>query len=76
MIGVFITFWRQQKSKNQTVYCHDSVKASLIGRQNDLKLLNQAWDDDAKNLFVLTALGGTGKTSLLQAWLSDMEKRN
>ena len=76
MIGVFITFWRQQKSKNQTVYCHDSVKASLIGRQNDLKLLNQAWDDDAKNLFVLTALGGTGKTSLLQAWLSDMEKRD
>ncbi|WPD21370.1 MAG: hypothetical protein SD837_14315 [Candidatus Electrothrix scaldis] len=43
--------------------------ARLFGREEELKLLDQAWQDEATNVLVLTAFGGMGKTALMQAWL-------
>ncbi len=76
MIGVFITYWRNKSLKNQTAYLQDSSKNKLIGRDEDLNTLTQAWHDDTKNLFILNALGGTGKSALIQGWLTEIEKHD
>jgi len=52
--------------------------AELIGREDDLKLLSDAWDkmvrDEKERPLVLTfvALGGEGKTSLVAKWTAQM----
>ena len=41
-------------------------------------MLTRAWHDDKKNIVVLKAMGGTGKTALLKAWIDgfhDASKR-
>lgn len=76
MIGVFITFWRNKNAKNQTAYLPETNKNKLIGREGNLQALTQAWHDDTKNLFILHALGGTGKSALLQGWLTEIEKHD
>lgn len=52
--------------------------AELIGREAEMKLLNDAWDqavrNEAKRPHVITfvALGGEGKTSLVAKWAADL----
>lgn len=75
MIGVFITFWRHQQAKNDLACLQISTKG-FVARERELLALDHAWHDDATGVFLLNALGGTGKTSLLQAWLSKLEAVN
>ncbi len=41
---------------------------TLIGRDPQLALLDQAWADPATNLIQIIAPGGTGKTALMTKW--------
>jgi hypothetical protein len=43
----------------------------LIGREGDLKRLDDAWDNPHINVVVVRAFGGMGKTSLVAAWMAD-----
>ncbi|WYD79586.1 MAG: hypothetical protein V8K32_09735 [Candidatus Electrothrix gigas] len=43
--------------------------ARLFGREEELNLLDRAWQDEETRVLVLTAFGGMGKTALMQAWL-------
>lgn len=74
MIGVFVTFWRHRQAKSALNGLQEPIQDKLIGRRQDLVMLDQAWRDESTNLFLLNALGGSGKTSLLQAWLSSLER--
>lgn len=73
MIGVMATYWRHRQAKDDLVCVKENTHSYLLGRKNDLLALNNAWHDETANLFLLTALGGTGKTALLQEWLSNLE---
>ncbi|XOF34341.1 MAG: hypothetical protein ACL93V_03325 [Candidatus Electrothrix sp. YB6] len=46
-----------------------TTDARLFGREEELNLLDQAWQDEDTRVLVLTAFGGMGKTALIQAWL-------
>ncbi|WP_339133773.1 MAG: hypothetical protein WGN25_13665 [Candidatus Electrothrix sp. GW3-4] len=43
--------------------------ARLFGREEELNLLDQAWQEEKTKVLVLTAFGGMGKTALMQTWL-------
>ncbi|MCL4206238.1 MAG: hypothetical protein KJ000_27455 [Pirellulaceae bacterium] len=45
--------------------------AKLIGREDDLKRLDDAWGNPHTNVVVVRAFGGMGKTSLVAAWMAD-----
>ncbi|WP_308874461.1 hypothetical protein [Thiothrix subterranea] len=72
MIGVFVTFWRHQQGQHAVANVLDSAQG-FVARERELLALDHAWHDEATGFFLLNALGGTGKTSLLQAWLSRLE---
>lgn len=40
----------------------------LFGRRDELKLLDEAWEDDSTNVVVLKAGGGVGKSTLTRVW--------
>ena len=42
---------------------------ALVGRDDELKRLDDAWNDDKTNIMSLIARGGAGKTSLVVEWL-------
>lgn len=44
----------------------------LIGRADDLKRLDAAWDNPQTNVVVVRAFGGMGKTSLVAAWMAEL----
>ncbi|MEM7045327.1 MAG: TIR domain-containing protein [Pseudomonadota bacterium] len=48
----------------------------VLGRQDELNLLDQIWSDDDLNVAVFRASGGVGKSSLVQAWVEDMALDN
>ena len=75
MIGVFVTFWRHQQAQQtqHTVVNLPTSAQGFVARERELLALDQAWHDEDTGFFLLNALGGTGKTSLLQAWLSRLE---
>ncbi|MCI5159186.1 MAG: ATP-binding protein, partial [Candidatus Electrothrix sp. AUS1_2] len=45
--------------------------SKLFGREDELALIDQAWQEDGINVLVLTAMGGAGKTALMQKWIDD-----
>ncbi len=45
--------------------------ATLFGREDELALIDQAWQEDGLNVLVLIAMGGAGKTALMQKWIDD-----
>jgi tetratricopeptide (TPR) repeat protein len=47
--------------------------SKLFGREEELHRLNDAWQDERTNVLVLIAMGGTGKTALMQTWLDQLE---
>jgi tetratricopeptide (TPR) repeat protein len=44
------------------------VNPLLIGRGEEIALLDRAWDDPAANVVQVIAAGGTGKTALVDKW--------
>jgi len=49
----------------------------LFGREEELELLDRAWEDTETKILVFAAMGGAGKTSLVNVWLhSCMAKQN
>lgn len=47
---------------------------NLFGREVELKLLDEAWADPDTNIVTFVALGGVGKTALVNHWLARMAK--
>jgi hypothetical protein len=48
----------------------------LIGRDEDLSGLDTAWNDPHKNVVILRAFGGMGKTSLVATWMAELALKN
>lgn len=44
----------------------------LIGRDADLTRLDQLWNNNTKNVVVIRAWGGVGKTALVAAWMAEL----
>jgi hypothetical protein len=44
----------------------------LFGRQNELKLLDEAWASDKINVISFVAWGGVGKSTLINKWRSSL----
>jgi hypothetical protein len=59
------------------VEIHNSMPTSgqgdiLIGRDTELAMLHQAWGEGQTNMVVLDAMGGTGKSALINHFLADL----
>ncbi len=48
----------------------------FIGRERELKSLDEAWRDPGKHIVVLEAWGGVGKTALVKKWLARLAADN
>jgi tetratricopeptide (TPR) repeat protein len=48
----------------------------LFGRGEQLKQLDEAWEDPSKHIISLVAWGGVGKTALVKHWLGRMSADN
>ena len=48
----------------------------LIGRDEDLSRLDAAWNDPHKNVVIVRAFGGMGKTSLVATWMAELALKN
>ena len=44
----------------------------LFGREDELKLLDEAWVDEKKYMLNLVAMGGMGKSALMNKWIAHM----
>ena len=53
-----------------------STNPELFGREEELAILDAAWDDSRTNIVSLVAWGGVGKTALVNTWLSKMRQNN
>ncbi len=52
-----------------------TTDSALFGRDDELTLIDRAWQESGINVLVLTAMGGAGKTSLLRRWIDDKRYR-
>jgi len=48
----------------------------LIGRDPELTLLDDAWNDSHKNVVVVRGKGGEGKTSLVASWMAELAMKD
>ncbi|MGE5340154.1 MAG: TIR domain-containing protein [Candidatus Omnitrophota bacterium] len=48
----------------------------FLGREKELALLHDAWEDPHTHIVTLVAMGGVGKTSLVNRWLNEMERQH
>jgi hypothetical protein len=48
----------------------------LIGHDEDLTRLDAAWNDARKNVVIVRAFGGMGKTSLVATWMVELALKN
>jgi tetratricopeptide (TPR) repeat protein len=53
-----------------------STNPELFGREKELKLLDDAWENLKTNIVCFVAWGGMGKTALINAWLGRMRADN
>jgi hypothetical protein len=63
------------------VEIHNSMPTSgqgdvLIGRETQLAMLHQAWAEGRTNMVVLDAMGGTGKSALINRFLGDLRNKD
>ncbi|WP_268838628.1 S1 family peptidase [Streptomyces indiaensis] len=49
---------------------------NLFGRTKELAELRSAWDSQQTRIFTIVASGGTGKSSLINTWLGEMQAAN
>ena len=50
--------------------------SALFGRQNELKLLDEAWETGKTNVISFVAYGGVGKSTLINKWCEQLEADN
>jgi hypothetical protein len=48
----------------------------LIGRDEELNMLDAAWNDAHKKIVVVRGKGGEGKTSLVASWMAELAAKN
>jgi hypothetical protein len=48
----------------------------LVGRDDELTLLDAAWNDPHKHVVIVRAFGGMGKTSLVATWMAELALKN
>ncbi len=48
----------------------------LIGRSSEIDLLNESWHRSKTNCLQIVAFGGVGKSSLVNSWLSQLDRNN
>lgn len=48
----------------------------LIGRDEELTMLDEAWNDPHKNVVVVRGKGGEGKTSLVASWMAELAMKD
>jgi tetratricopeptide (TPR) repeat protein len=53
-----------------------STNPELFGRANELKMLDDTWENPKINIVTLVAWGGVGKTALVNSWLCKMRTDN
>ena len=53
-----------------------STNPELFGRDKELKILDEVWDNTGTNIISFVAWGGVGKTALVNTWLSKMRQDN
>ena len=53
-----------------------STNPELFGRDKELKMLDEVWDNTGTNIISLVAWGGVGKTALVNTWLHQMQQDN
>ena len=51
-----------------------TTTAKLFGREKELALLDEAWENPKTRIVSLVAFGGVGKTALVNAWLRRMRE--
>lgn len=49
-----------------------ATNPELFGRENELALLDKAWENDQTNVVAFVAWGGVGKSALVNSWLNQM----
>lgn len=49
--------------------------SKLFGRDGELALLDEAWNDEHCHILSFVAFGGVGKTALVNKWLDGMERK-
>jgi hypothetical protein len=53
-----------------------TTHVQLFGREDELEILQQAWQNPNTSIVVLQAFGGSGKTALMQHWLDGFTHAN
>ena len=48
----------------------------LIGRETELKRLDEAWNDSTQHVLIIRGFGGEGKTSLVVEWANQLAERD
>ena len=59
-----------------TVHLPETPYERLVGRDEELKRLDEAWTSPSINIFSLIAEGGAGKSALVNEWLKRMQAEN
>ena len=59
-----------------TVHLPETPYERLVGRDEELKRLDETWSDPAVKVFSLVGEGGTGKSALVNKWLTRMQADN
>lgn len=75
----------QQKLEPAHAHSHSKIislsslpitRLDLVGRNVELELLDRVWEEQRTNCVEIIAFGGTGKSSLVNSWLSGLSKRD
>ncbi|MEE9424172.1 MAG: ATP-binding protein [Methylococcales bacterium] len=46
----------------------------LFGREDELAMLDAAWDSPRTNILTIKAMGGSGKTALMKTWMGNLAR--
>ncbi len=66
---------RARRRRPHRIFRNNLTQAGgeLLGRESELKRLDEAWNHGAANVIQIAGIGGVGKSALLGAWLAAME---
>src|SRR5229473_5584148 len=72
---------RPSAPRVQPAYVHitglpETAYERLVGREAELKRLDEAWPDAKTNILSLVAEGGAGKSALVNEWLKRLQANN
>jgi|HubBroStandDraft_2_1064218.scaffolds.fasta_scaffold05884_2 tetratricopeptide (TPR) repeat protein len=72
---------RPVEMRSKPAYVHitglpETAYERLVGRDDELKRLDDAWTDDKTNILSLVAEGGAGKSALVNEWLKRLQADN